>query len=107
MGDEANASTDALGVPLRMQLALPRFGIGPPVDDRFLSWMSSVLTRVPRPPQMNLRFLEACTPGYCNNEGKPSERSVKNGSYGAGSLAFIEVLEDRHAEGSLAGLELA
>lgn len=56
---------------------------------------------------MNLRFLEACTPGYCNNEGKPSERSVKNGSYGAGSLAFIEVLEDRHAEGSLAGLELA
>ena len=57
--------------------------------------------------QMNLRFLEACTPGYYNNEGKPSERSVKNGSYGAGSLAFIKVLEDWRDEGSLAGLELS
>jgi cyclohexanone monooxygenase len=56
---------------------------------------------------MNLRFLESCTPGYYNNEGKPSERSVKNGSYGAGSIAFIRVLEDWRAEGSLAGLELS
>jgi hypothetical protein len=32
---------------------------------------------------------------------------VKNGSYGAGSLAFIKVLENWRAEGSLAGLELA
>jgi cyclohexanone monooxygenase len=57
--------------------------------------------------QMNLRFLESCTPGYYNNEGKPSERSVKYGSYGAGSIAFIKVLEDWRAEGSLAGLHLS
>ena len=57
--------------------------------------------------QMNLRFLESCTPGYYNNEGKPSERSVKGGSYGAGSIAFIKVLESWRATGDLAGLELA
>jgi cyclohexanone monooxygenase len=57
--------------------------------------------------QMNLRFLESCTPGYYNNEGKPSERSVKNGSYGAGAIAFIQVLEAWRAAGDLAGLELA
>jgi cation diffusion facilitator CzcD-associated flavoprotein CzcO len=56
--------------------------------------------------QFNQRFLEACTPGYYNNEGKPAERSLKNSSYGAGSVAFIKVLEDWRADGSLAGLEL-
>ncbi len=54
----------------------------------------------------NQRFLEACTPGYYNNEGKPEQRSVRNGSYGLGAIKFIEVLEQWRAEGSLAGLEL-
>ena len=54
----------------------------------------------------NQKFLEACTPGYYNNEGKPAESSVKNGSYGAGSVAFIKVLEAWRAAGDLAGLEL-
>ena len=56
--------------------------------------------------QNNMDFLEACTPGYYNNEGKPGERSVRNGFYGGGSIAFIKVLEDWRREGSLAGLEL-
>ncbi|MEN9507244.1 MAG: hypothetical protein RI958_3170 [Actinomycetota bacterium] len=53
----------------------------------------------------NLRFLEACTPGYYNNEGKPEQRSLRNGSYGAGAIAFMKVLDEWRAEGSLAGLE--
>jgi cyclohexanone monooxygenase len=56
--------------------------------------------------QFNQSFLESCTPGYYNNEGKPSERSRQNGNYGAGANAFIKVLEAWRAEGSLAGLEL-
>ena len=55
---------------------------------------------------MNQQFLESCTPGYYNNEGKPAESSVKNGSYGAGSVAFIKVLEAWRSAGDLAGLEL-
>jgi cyclohexanone monooxygenase len=54
----------------------------------------------------NQKFLESCTPGYYNNEGRPGERSLRNGSYGAGAIAFIKVLERWRDEGSLAGLEL-
>ena len=54
----------------------------------------------------NRKFLESCTPGYYNNEGQPQDRSIRNGSYGAGSIAFIKVLEDWRAAGDLAGLEL-
>ena len=56
--------------------------------------------------QNNQRFLEACTPGYYNNEGMPEQRSARNGSYGAGAIAFIRVLEQWREAGDLAGLEL-
>jgi len=53
------------------------------------------------------KFLEECTPGYYNNEGKPAAIAVRNGSYGAGSVAFIKLLEDWRADGSMPGLELS
>jgi cyclohexanone monooxygenase len=55
---------------------------------------------------MRQKFLEECTPGYYNNEGNVQAMSARNGSYGAGPVAFVKVLEDWRAEGSLAGLEL-
>ena len=54
----------------------------------------------------NRRYLEECTPGYYNNEGQPSEAAIRNGFYGAGSVAFIKILEDWRAKGDLPGLEL-
>jgi len=55
---------------------------------------------------MRQKFAEECTPGYYNNEGQPAAAAVRNGPYGAGSIAFIKVLEDWRAEGELKGLEL-
>ena len=55
---------------------------------------------------MRQKFAEECTPGYYNNEGQPSEAAVRNGPYGAGPIAFVKVLEDWRADGSLPGLEL-
>lgn len=52
------------------------------------------------------KFLEECTPGYYNNEGKPAERSEQDGFYGAGPVAFVKVLEDWRADGAMKGLEL-
>jgi len=52
------------------------------------------------------QFLEECTPGYYNNEGKPGERSGQNGFYGGGSVEFFRILRDWRAAGGLAGLEL-
>jgi cyclohexanone monooxygenase len=53
------------------------------------------------------QFLEECTPGYYNNEGKLSERAAQNGFFGGGSEAFFKLLRDWRAQGDLAGLELA
>jgi cyclohexanone monooxygenase len=52
------------------------------------------------------RFQEECTPGYYNNEGKPSALAARNGSFGAGPIAFVKILEDWRASGDLPGLEL-
>jgi cyclohexanone monooxygenase len=55
---------------------------------------------------MREKFQAECTPGYYNNEGKPSARAVQNGFYGAGPIAFTRSLEEWRAAGGMAGLEL-
>ncbi len=52
------------------------------------------------------KFAEECTPGYYNNEGKPSPLAARNGPYGKGSVAFIELIKAWRDEGSMAGLEI-
>ncbi len=52
------------------------------------------------------RFQEECTPGYYNNEGKPSALAARNGPYGAGPIAFVRLLEAWRAKGDLEGLEV-
>jgi cyclohexanone monooxygenase len=56
--------------------------------------------------QMAGEFLENCTPGYYNNEGKTGERSAQDGFYGGGSVEFIQILEAWREDGSMPGLEL-
>ncbi|MBI1814012.1 MAG: NAD(P)/FAD-dependent oxidoreductase [Deltaproteobacteria bacterium] len=51
-------------------------------------------------------FLENCTPGYYNNEGKPGERAGQNGFYGGGSVEFFRILHEWRAAGGLKGLDL-
>lgn len=65
-------------------------------------WVQTII----RLSQFNVKFLESCTPGYYNNEGKPAARSMQNGSYGAGPVAFVGVLEAWRAQGRLEGLSL-
>jgi cyclohexanone monooxygenase len=71
-------------------------------EDAEKEWIDTII----KVAMMRQQFLEECTPGYYNNEGKPSVAAVRNGPYGAGSIAFIKLLEDWRAEGSLKGLEL-
>jgi cyclohexanone monooxygenase len=53
------------------------------------------------------RFLEECTPGYYNDEGKPSLVMMRNGGYGGGWGAFQQVMEAWRADGELKGLEIS
>jgi cyclohexanone monooxygenase len=50
-------------------------------------------------------FLEACTPGYYNNEGAPRAGSAFFGAYTPGVNAFAEVLAEWRSRG-LPGMEL-
>jgi cyclohexanone monooxygenase len=53
-----------------------------------------------------MKFLENCTPGYYNNEGKVSERNIQNGFYGGGtgSPEFFAILEAWRAAGTMTGM---
>ncbi len=52
------------------------------------------------------KFLEECTPGYYNNEGNPQVLAAQNGSYGAGPIAFVKVLEEWRASETMDGLSV-
>ena len=52
------------------------------------------------------KFLEQCTPGFYNNEGVPSPAASRNLPFGAGPVAFIDVLRNWRAKDDLEGLEL-
>ena len=56
----------------------------------------------------NQRFLEECTPGYYNNEGKPGQgNSLLGSQYGGGPEAFFQILRDWREAGTLEGVELS
>ena len=53
-----------------------------------------------------IKFLEACTPGYYNNEGKVSAQVAQSLPYGPGPVAFIALLRQWRDGNDLAGLEI-
>jgi cyclohexanone monooxygenase len=65
-------------------------------------WVETILRLAGR----GREFLESCTPGYYNNEGKLSDRAAQNGFFGGGSVEFFRILREWRAQGELAGLEL-
>ena len=57
--------------------------------------------------RVNIGYLESCTPGYYNNEGKPLERALQNSNYGAGPVKFFELMQAWREAGELEGLKLS
>jgi cyclohexanone monooxygenase len=51
-------------------------------------------------------FLEACTPGYYNYEGKRERYAQLNDFYAQGPMVYIRLLEAWRAREDLPGLEL-
>jgi hypothetical protein len=50
-------------------------------------------------------FGESCTPGYYNNEGRPTDASRQSGFYFGGPTEFADLLEAWREEGTMRGLE--
>jgi cyclohexanone monooxygenase len=72
-------------------------------EDAEREWVQTIvqLSRLSRD------FLESCTPGYYNNEGKPGELSGQNSPYGGGPVQMFQLLARWRDEGELRGLEIA
>ena len=51
------------------------------------------------------KFIEACTPGYYNNEGRLSDAEARSAPFGGGAIAFIKLLRQWREQGDFAGLE--
>jgi cyclohexanone monooxygenase len=73
-----------------------------PTDDAEKEWTNIIVEAT----KLRVEFFKECTPGYYNNEGKPSMSAARNATYGHGSPAFLKILRDWRAEGNLAGLDL-
>jgi len=65
-------------------------------------WVETII----RLSNRGLEFSQACTPGYYNNEGKPTEKSRQNGFHFGEPTEFVDLLEAWRADGGMKGLEL-
>jgi cyclohexanone monooxygenase len=54
-----------------------------------------------------LAFLEECTPGYYNREGKAAERNMQNSPYAPGINEFNALLKRWRDKGDLEGMQLS
>ncbi|MEP6868985.1 MAG: monooxygenase, partial [Novosphingobium sp.] len=65
-------------------------------------WVASIISK----SGVQVEFLQACTPGYFNGDGKLPETAVIDGAYAGGNIDYFELLAEWRKEGSLAGLNL-
>ncbi len=52
------------------------------------------------------QFIESCTPGYYNNEGRLTDSDARSAPFAPGPIEFIKLLGEWRERGELAGLEL-
>lgn len=66
------------------------------------AWVATIIEKAPD----DAAFLEACTPGRWNNEGRTAQRPPASRDYGDGPLAFFSLLSEWRASGAMPGLRL-
>ena len=72
-----------------------------PTADAEKDWVSTVV----KSGESRRKFIEACTPGYYNNEGRLSDAEARSAPFGGGAIAFIKLLRQWREKGDFAGLE--
>ena len=66
------------------------------------SWVETIVQLA----ESRRKFIEACTPGYYNNEGRASDAAARSSVFGAGPVVFVNLLREWRERGDLAGMEL-
>ncbi|PGH15686.1 hypothetical protein AJ79_02280 [Helicocarpus griseus UAMH5409] len=70
------------------------------------AWCDTILQTAAIQQGAASSFLEACTPGFYNNEGTPGLAIARGAPYGGGVIKFFELIRQWRGDGGLAGLEL-
>ena len=73
-----------------------------PTPEAEQDWVSTIV----RLGESRRRFIEACTPGYYNNEGRLSDAEARSAPFGGGAIAFIKLLRQWRERGDLSGLQV-
>jgi cation diffusion facilitator CzcD-associated flavoprotein CzcO len=72
-----------------------------PTPEAEAEWVATIKEKA----MNNQEFLEACTPGYYNNEGKPAKGLGLAGElYGGGPVEFHEIIRRWRSDGEMKGL---
>ena len=72
-----------------------------PTEEAEAEWVATIKEKA----MNNREFLEACTPGYYNNEGMPAQGTGLAGElYGGGSVEFHDIIRKWRSEGQMKGL---
>ena len=71
----------------------------PPAEQ---DWVATIV----RLGESRRKFIEACTPGYYNNEGRLSDIEARSAPFGGGAIAFVKLLRQWREKGDFAGLEM-
>jgi cyclohexanone monooxygenase len=72
-----------------------------PTAEAEAEWVATIKEKA----MNNQEFLEACTPGYYNNEGKPEKGFGLAGElYGGGSVEFHEIIRKWRSDGHMKGM---
>ncbi len=66
------------------------------------NWVDTIV----RLAQSRRKFIEACTPGYYNNEGRASDAAARSAVFAAGPIVFINMLREWREQGDLTGMEI-
>ena len=72
-----------------------------PTEEAENGWVDTIV----KMGEARRKFIEACTPGYYNNEGRASDAAARSAVFGAGPVEFVKLLRQWREEGDMAGLE--
>jgi len=66
------------------------------------AWVNELVSTT----KFNREFLESCTPGIFNNEGRLDDKAVLNFTYGPGPLAYYKKLAEWRDAGDMSGFSI-
>lgn len=75
-----------------------------PTEEAEAEWVATIKEKA----MNNREFLEACTPGYYNNEGMPAQGTGLAGElYGGGSVEFHDIIRKWRSDGEMKGVRFS